>query len=134
MKLGTYTFSIQRTMQVRIQIVNEATFRLDYENWKKDEPDDDSEAAYLQFIALSIHQGENPVIRGTLFGIGDDDLVVEQVRACRHCGCTEHHGCVTTDEHNRPVSICSWVSEDLCSNPECLKKAAAEAEKDVANG
>jgi hypothetical protein len=37
----------------------------------------------------------------------------DEDRACRICGCTEYTPC---------RGGCSWVEEDLCSNPECVKK------------
>jgi hypothetical protein len=37
----------------------------------------------------------------------------DEKRACRICGCTEYEPC---------PGGCSWVEEDLCSNPECVKK------------
>lgn len=39
------------------------------------------------------------------------------VRRCRICGCTEDEPCELDD------GPCSWVEEDLCSNPECLAAA-----------
>lgn len=37
----------------------------------------------------------------------------DEDRACRICGCTEYTPC---------PGGCSWVEEDLCSSPECVKK------------
>ena len=37
----------------------------------------------------------------------------DEERACRICGCTEYDPC---------PGGCSWVEEDLCSNPDCVKK------------
>lgn len=41
-------------------------------------------------------------------------------KKCRVCGCTTEKGCELAREYN-----CSWVDgeEDLCDNPECLRKA-----------
>jgi len=37
----------------------------------------------------------------------------DEDRACRVCGCTEFTPC---------PGGCSWVEEDLCSNPDCVRK------------
>ena len=46
-----------------------------------------------------------------------------KVRKCRICGCTEDNPCI--DENG---DTCSWVDgkKDLCSNPECVKKASED--------
>lgn len=38
-------------------------------------------------------------------------------RRCRICGCTDYEPCYLDD------GPCSWVEEDLCSNPDCLEAA-----------
>lgn len=63
---------------------------------------------------------------------------------CKFCGCTETTPCrvpVMLDEHE-PGSVtlwagapeeadgflpCEWIAPEICSNPECVKKAYAEA-------
>lgn len=40
-------------------------------------------------------------------------------RACRICGCTDDRACDTAG------GPCHWVETDLCSNPNCVAKAAA---------
>ena len=55
----------------------------------------------------------------------NEHFYIEEVQACRHCGCTENDACETED------GPCHWVSEDVCSNPDCI--AAEEAEKEVTN-
>jgi ParB/RepB/Spo0J family partition protein len=40
-----------------------------------------------------------------------------KIRKCRICGCTEENPCLVKGEP------CHWVEKDLCSNPDCLKKA-----------
>lgn len=39
----------------------------------------------------------------------------EKPRACRICGCTEDRAC---------LGGCSWIEDDLCSNPECIETAS----------
>lgn len=124
---GNYRFILQRTMEVRINVVDSAAFQAEYDNWLKDAPDDPSPEAYLQFIALLIERGENPIVRGTLDSIEGEDLIIEAVRTCRHCGCTENTPC-RLGEHG----CCAWADEDVCTNPTCL--AAAELEKEVEHG
>lgn len=49
------------------------------------------------------------------------DEQISKERACRGCGCTEETPCDFWNGDKR-VS-CSWVEQDLCSNPDCKKYA-----------
>jgi len=40
-------------------------------------------------------------------------IMVSREQTCRVCGCTQWDPC---------LGGCSWVEEDLCSNPECVRK------------
>ncbi|HEY5412167.1 MAG TPA: hypothetical protein VIJ94_15715 [Caulobacteraceae bacterium] len=46
-------------------------------------------------------------------------------RTCRVCGCTQHNACMVSKTETNWIGPCSWVAEDLCSNPDCLKAAEA---------
>lgn len=55
---------------------------------------------------------------------------------CKFCGCTEEAACqipvsyLTAEERADfplPTFPCSWLLEDVCTNPACVQKAYAEA-------
>lgn len=47
---------------------------------------------------------------------------------CKFCKCSEFRPClIPTGNPLQPVLPCGWLLEDVCSNPECVKKAYAEA-------
>jgi hypothetical protein len=49
------------------------------------------------------------------------DERISKERACRGCGCTEETPC-NFWSGDKGVA-CSWVEQDLCSNPDCKKYA-----------
>ena len=50
------------------------------------------------------------------------DERISKERACRGCGCTEETPCDFWNGDKRVA--CSWVEQELCSNPDCKKYAA----------
>lgn len=131
MKKGSYRFIIQRTTEVLITVDDLEAFASGELEWKKKQefaylPGSD----YLSSIALQVERDE--IETGTLPGarskIDADDLVIEKVRTCRHCSCTENDACSLS------TGPCSWLDDDLCSNPFCVAARQAEAEKEVQNG
>ena len=48
-----------------------------------------------------------------------------QERRCRICKCTEENACRVERliRGRKVITGCSWVEENLCDNPICLKKA-----------
>jgi ParB family chromosome partitioning protein len=49
------------------------------------------------------------------------DERISKERACRGCGCTEETPCDFWNGDKRVA--CSWIEQDLCSNPDCKKYA-----------
>jgi hypothetical protein len=57
------------------------------------------------------------------------------IGVCKFCKCTQDRPCLipseyVSDPELRPVGNvfpCDWLLEDVCTNPECVKKAYEEA-------
>lgn len=124
MKKGSYRFIIQRTTEVLITVDDPVTFEASRLLWQPANPDNN----YLSSIAVLIERDEAPVTPGARCKVDVQDMVLEQVRTCRHCGYTEYDACRLS------TGPCQWLAEDLCSNPFCVAARQAEVEKEVANG
>lgn len=127
MKKGSYRFIIHRTTEVLITVDDPSLFETGRLAWEANNAADLS-SDYLTSIAIRVERSERPDTPGARHKVDADDLVIEQVRTCRHCGCTENDACSLS------TGPCSWVEEDLCSNPFCIAARQAEAEKEVQNG
>lgn len=130
MQKGKYRFIIQRTAEVLITVDDPTAFESGRLEWEKKRefayiPGSD----YMSSIALLVERDE--IETGTLPGarakIDADDMVFEKVRTCRHCGCTENDACSLS------TGPCSWLDDDLCSNPFCVAARQAEVEKEIAS-
>ena len=129
MKKGKYRFIIQRTTEILITVYDPASFAQGELDWKtKSEFAYIPGSDYLSAIALQVERDEmGGDLPGARAKIDADDLVIEKVRTCRHCGCTENDACSLS------TGACSWVADDVCSNPFCVALETAQAEKEVAS-
>lgn len=121
MKKGSYRIIIQRSTEVLITIDDAKSFEASRLAWLEENPEGD----YLAALAVRIERNERPAPPGARIKIDIEDFEIVQVRTCRHCGCTDNDACRLS------TGACSWVSDDLYSNPYCLAARAAE-EKEVA--
>lgn len=122
MKKGSYRYVIHRSTEVLITIKDPIAFAASRLAWLEENPDGD----YLAAMAVQVERDEAPVTPGSIIKIDVQDFKIDQVRTCRYCGCTENDACSLS------TGPCSWVAEDLCSNPFCI--SARQAEKEVHHG
>lgn len=121
MKPGKYKFIVQYTTTVCITIADPELFRKDFEEWESRYGDAACEpATEAEFLHSRARHHNAKYSNGHTRQEEHEHVYVEQLRTCRHCGCTEQTACELED------GPCSWAGEDLCNNPDCL--AAAEKE------
>lgn len=127
MKKGSYRFIIQRTTEILITVDDLAALEIAMRGWEGNYLHDvyaDAESIeekYLRALAFLIERGETPHTEGIRHKVDGQHFYIEALRTCRHCGCTEDDACHLGDE-----VFCHWVAEDVCSNPDCVKKSEQE--------
>lgn len=128
MQKGKYRFIVQRTQKVLLTITDEEQFKQDFTHWAnllgQDRAEEVTELDYLRSRARALNHLACPV--SIEIEANNERLYIEDIRTCRHCGCTEDEACSLS------TGPCSWVADDLCSNPSCVDLEAAQAEKEVA--
>jgi hypothetical protein len=77
--------------------------------------DDSKERSSLLSFAKTLGLKTAPAI------LAAQDERISKEGACRGCGCTEETPCDFWNGDKRVA--CSWVEQDLCSNPDCKKYA-----------
>lgn len=133
MKLGKYNIRVTRTTDVQITIADLELFNQDYQAWQNMYGDSACDVTEEDFLAsraiMSVAGGTSEKYNNGLTIIHKySDQDIEHIRTCRHCGCTEYEACSLS------TGPCSWLDEDLCSNPFCIASRQAEQEKEVTHG
>jgi hypothetical protein len=124
MQKGSHRFIIQRTTEVLITVDDPSALETALQGWEGNPlhdayaDADSKEEGFLRSLAFLIERGETPhTTEGIRYKVDNQHFYLEALRTCRHCGCTQGDACHLGDE-----VFCHWVADDVCSNPDCVKK------------
>ena len=128
MKNGKYRILVTRHTEVQITVAYLSLFQEDFQKLHQlgEDPDAVTEEDFLAARAIMSISGSTSEMynRGLTIIHLYSDQHVDHIQTCRHCGCTDYNACSLS------TGPCSWVAEDVCSNPFCVALETAQAEKE----
>lgn len=131
MKKGKYRFIIQRTQEVLLTITDEDQFKKDFTAWANLlGPERTGEVTEIDYLRSRAHKLNDRLCPSALDKeVTNERLYIEDVRTCRHCGCTDGNACHLAKRN------CDWHDTlDCCTNPDCIAKEVADLEKEAQHG